>query len=77
MTHGEIRQALVVGCSEEALNAILCPVCGGGVNFYVHPRGKGFVIRCAVDTTHMHMADTNPSPPDWWGRYIEMEGWMS
>ena len=77
MTHGEIRQALVTGCSEETLKAIRCPVCGGGVTFHVHPRGKGFVIRCDTDTTHMHMSDTNPSPPDWWGGYIRQGGWIA
>ena len=77
MTHGEIRQALMTGCSEETMLAIRCPVCEGGASFIVHPRGKGFVIRCDEDTTHMHMTDTNFSPPDWWGKYIEHGGWMA
>ncbi len=77
MTHAEIKQALVSGCSEETLKAIRCPVCGGGTFFDVHPRGKGFVIRCDADTSHMHMTGTNFSPPDWFKNYIREGGWMS
>lgn len=77
MTHGEIRQALVTGCSEEELKAIRCPVCGGGTTFHVHPRGKGFVIRCVSDTSHMHISDANLSPPDWWAKYVEHGTWLS
>jgi hypothetical protein len=77
MSHEDIRQALMAGCSEDELKAIRCPVCGGGTACHVHPRGKGFVIRCVSDTTHMHMSDTNPSPPDWWATYIEQGGWAS
>lgn len=77
MTHAEIRQALVLGCSEETLKEIRCPVCGGGTSFDVHPRGKGFVIRCDSDTTHMHMTGANLSPPDWFKKYIREGGWMS
>ena len=76
MTHGEIRKALVTGCSEETLKAIRCPVCGGESIFVVHPRGKGFVIRCDADATHMHMSDANLSPPEWWRGYIRQGGWM-
>ena len=77
MTHAEIRQALLAGCSEETLKAIRCPVCGGRTSFDVHPRGKGFVIRCDSDTTHMHMTGTNLSPPDWFKKYIREGGWTS
>ncbi|WP_165250479.1 hypothetical protein [Paludisphaera soli] len=77
MTHEEIRRVLMEGCSEELLKAIHCPVCGGGSSFHVHPRGKSFVIRCDSDTTHMHLSDTNPSPPDWWSTYIERGVWTA
>lgn len=77
MTHGEIRQTLVAGCSQETLKAIRCPVCRGGTTLIVHPRGKLFVIRCDADTCHMHMSDTNPSPPDWWAEYVRRDGWMA
>jgi hypothetical protein len=56
---------------------IRCPVCSGGTTFYVHPKGKGFVIRCTADTAHMHMCDTNPSPPEWWKKYVEHGVWLS
>ena len=77
MTHNEIRQALLAGCSEEELKAMRCPVCSGDTSFHVHPRGKAFVIRCVMDTTHMHLSDANLSPPDWWEKYIEKSGWLS
>lgn len=59
------------------MKAMRCPVCQGEIAFIVHPRGKGFVIRCVADTTHMGMTDTNSSPPDWWRGYIRQGGWMS
>jgi hypothetical protein len=77
VTHEEIRQALMTGCSEEELKAFRCPVCGGQASFHVHPRGKGFVIRCVSDTAHMHMSDANLSPPDWWAKYVEHGTWLS
>jgi hypothetical protein len=76
MNHEEIRRALMSGCTEETLRSIRCPICGGDTTFLVHPRGKGFVIRCDADTSHMHMTAANLSPPDWWKKYIS-EGWMS
>lgn len=77
MTHGEIRQSLSSGCSEEDLKAMRCPVCGGGVSFHVHPRGKMFFIRCESDNGHMAMTDANPSPPEWWKKYRDQGGWLS
>jgi len=42
MTHAEIKQALLTGCSEEDLVEIRCPVCDGKTSLHVHPRRNMF-----------------------------------
>ena len=77
MTHDEIRRTLSIGGSEEELEAIHCPVCGGAVTFHVHPRRRMFFIRCVADTTHLAMHGVNTASPDWWEKYVEHAGWLS
>jgi hypothetical protein len=77
VTHKEIRQALLAGCSEDELKTMRCPVCGGEVTFHVHPRRRMFFIRCIADTTHMAMGGTNLSSPEWWEKYVEHGTWLS
>jgi hypothetical protein len=76
MSFDQIRKALTEGCSEEDFLQIRCPKCGSEVLFVVHPNGKTFFVRCMADNAHLSMHDQNPTPPQWWNRFMQKAGWM-
>jgi hypothetical protein len=77
MSHEGIRKAIIAGCSEDELNAMRCPVCNGPVTFVVHPKRRSFFIRCNASNFHLAITGESASSPEWWGKYVMPNVWLS
>ena len=61
-----IRSRMVGGCGSKEFSALRCPVCDGGIDFHVHPRGRIFYVRCQTSAVHMGFHAVTCTAPAWW-----------
>ena len=72
-SYKRIKDALAVGCSEEELAEMRCPICGSELDFEVHPEGRQFFMRCQSDSAHLAMTGETLNPPDWYENRMVMK----